>query len=242
VAPEPITDIDLMAYADGEADAALAARVDRELARDPTVAPRLEMFTRSRASVKAAMDSALVPAPGALVARLRGMAEGKVAVLPQRPRPAWQPAAIAAGLALAVGLFTGWLAFRVDTVSGPVHLAVLDRPDVAVALATLPSGQSRDLDGAGRLTAIATFRDESGTLCREIEHDSPGGQALVAVACRTEGAWSVRLAIAAGASGGFAPASSLETLDAWLTATGASAPLDPGEEAAALTDLAKQGN
>jgi hypothetical protein len=118
-----------------------------------------------------------------------------------------------------------------------VHLAVLDRPDVAAALSQLASGDSRELPGAGRLTAIASFRDQAGSFCREVEHDALSGDTLVAVACRDGGRWAVRLAVAAGPAEGFAPASSLETLDAWLAATGAGAPLAAADEAAALAGL-----
>jgi hypothetical protein len=58
----------------------------------------------------------------------------------------------------------------------------------------------------------------------------------VAVACHGGGAWDVPFTVAAGqADGGYAPASSLEALDAYLAAVGAGPPLEPAAEREALS-------
>ncbi|MNL50064.1 hypothetical protein D3C87_1730460 [compost metagenome] len=62
--------------------------------------------------------------------------------------------------------------------------------------------------------------------------DQPG---VVSVACRDAGGWQTRLAIVTPESGeGFTPASSLETVDAYLTSIGAGAPLEADAEEKAL--------
>ena len=65
--------------------------------------------------------------------------------------------------------------------------------------------------------------------------DTAAGSSVVSVACRADGAWSVRFAVVAPVrDGGYAPASSMEALDAYLASAGAHEPLSPADEAAAL--------
>ncbi|NJR14045.1 MAG: anti-sigma factor, partial [Phyllobacteriaceae bacterium] len=111
-------------------------------------------------------------------------------------------------------------------------------PQVASLLGNVPSGEERRLDNGSRLKVIATFKDETGGLCREFEVDGTDGKALVSVACRAGAVWDLRFTVAAAQNElGYAPASSLETLDAFYTATGALPPLSADEEKAALAGL-----
>jgi hypothetical protein len=58
---------------------------------------------------------------------------------------------------------------------------------------------------------------------------------VVAVACRTGDAWQVGFTLSTPLrSGSFAPAASLDALDAYLTAIEATVPMSPGDEARAL--------
>ncbi|MEM9107199.1 MAG: anti-sigma factor, partial [Pseudomonadota bacterium] len=83
--------------------------------------------------------------------------------------------------------------------------------------------------------AIASYRDAVETLCREFEVDRTDNSTIVAVACRADTQWEYRFTVVAGqTNSGYAPASSLEALDAYLNAVGASDPLSPEDEAAAL--------
>ena len=83
------------------------------------------------------------------------------------------------------------------------------------------------------LRTIATFTDASATLCREFEVDGP--LTTVAVACRNGAEWRVAIAIdAPPANDGYAPASSLAALDAFLGSIDAGPPLPPEAEAEAL--------
>jgi anti-sigma factor RsiW len=246
-----ITDEMLMAYADGQLAAAEAADVERALAEDESLAAKVAMLADARMAVKRSYGAA-APVPAALEAQVRAMVEAdaarrqapvasNVVDLAQRRRvvPFWQ-LPLAAGLALAVGAGSVWLASQQDSGgAGGLQVAGLTDPAIIQALGTLPSGEAVDLGNGARLAAVSTFRDEADRLCREFEHGRPDGDTVVAVACRDEAVWGVRFAIAAGAadSDSYAPASSLETLDAYLMATGAGAPLSAEDEAAALQAL-----
>jgi anti-sigma factor RsiW len=244
-----ITDEMLMAYADGQLTTEEAAKVDRAMTEDPALAEKVALMADARRAVQAAYRNA-PPVPEALAARVQGLviADAERRSMPdasnvvdlaarRRMVPIWQ-LPIAAALALAVGAGSVWLASQPGGEAAGVQVAVLTDPAVEAALATLPSGEAVDLGNGARLLPIATFRDESDQLCREFEHDQ-SGRTVVAVACRTDQAWDVRFAIASAAAdaGGYAPASSLETLDAYMTATGAGAPLSAADEAAALQSL-----
>ena len=245
-----ISDETLMAYADGALPAAEAAEVERALAGDTALARRLAGFAGSRQAAKEAYAPA-PDVPADLAARVRAMAAadaarraalpamGTVVDLQARRRsvPFWQLPA-AAVLALAVGLATAWFAAP-DRGPAGLQVAGLDDAAVTEALATVASGESVALAGGGAFVAIASFRDGEGALCREFELDQAGGATVVAVACRDAAAWAVRLAVAAAVAGaeGYVPASSLDTVEAWLSANGAGAALSETEERAALDAL-----
>ena len=248
------TDETLMAFADGELGPAEAASVAAAATADPALAARIDRFRQSRARI-AALRSDARP-PDALIARIRALdaatrqATGPTAAPPTaappaaavaeviafapRPRtPLWQ-LPLAASIALLAGLAIG--AFLPGAGGGPAPgPALLALPGLAEALPALPSGDSTTLPGGTRLTAISSFETETGELCREVELAAPAGATTVAVACRAEAGWDTRLALAAdGGAAGYAPAASLDTLDAWLAASGAGAPLSARDEAARL--------
>ncbi len=243
-----ITDEMLMAYTDGELSAAEAAAVERAMAQDEALATKAAIFADSRSAVKRAY--AAPPAVSAdLEARVRAMAaadaasrqaptpQSNVIDLASRRRvvPFWQ-LPVAAAVALAVGAGSIWFMGANGGGSGGLQVAGLSDPAIVGALGTVASGQRVALGDGAAFAAIATFRDGDGALCREFEHARQGGKTVVAVACQTPTSWDVRFAIAAAASttDGYAPASSLETLDAYLSATGAGAPLSAVDEAVLL--------
>ena len=236
--PAEIEDTMLMAYADGELDAETAARVEAALEQDDTLAERLGVFLSTRSALKGAFDPP-PPVSPQLEAAVRAMAYPAPQVVSLSARraangAAWRPMALAASLALAVGLGAGW--FVAQTATDPAPRLAL-APGAAGALGALASGQSADLANGQRLTVVASFADAQGTFCREIAQDGTGGS-MLAVACRAGAAWELRFALAAGSGGdAYRPASAPEALDAWLAATGAGAPLTPMDEAAALDRL-----
>ena len=170
-----IDDETLMALADGEITGDAAARLHARIAADPDLAARYALFAQSAHWVKeAALADPEARVSSDLSARVRQMAgtdapeaESKSdKVVPLRRRmPRWQPVALAASLALAVGLSTGLvLAPDAPAPDGPALTA-----DLRDRLGTLPSGAQADLADGRRVTVVASFTDGAGAFCREYE-------------------------------------------------------------------------
>jgi len=240
-----LNDETLMAFADGELDPGQAELVARAVQSDPQLAARVAVFRQSRVALSQAfsLPAADASAGDPLADRIRALAAdakaqpgpGKVVSLASRRRqvPFWQ-VPLAASVALALGLGAGTLFQPVPT-QQVMAGTILQDPGLDQTLSTLPSGQRKALASGAEVALIATFRNGDGGLCREFEYDLPSGLTTVAVACRADQLWDVQLAIAADAgASGYAPASSLEALDAWLNATGTEAPMSPEAEAEAL--------
>lgn len=244
----------LMAFADGELDDETAAAVEKAMETDDDLAGRVALFLDTRVQAKDALRPLVEePVPAALGRSVRRMVDeakqpgvsrddgtARVVapggrVLPLRQQRWIMPlAASVAAIAFGIG---GYLA-GVGTGDAPYGLAVagLGSPALSEALGRVASGEGSVLAGSGdRIRAVASFRDANGALCREFEVDTAGGSSVVSVACRADGAWSVRFAVVAPVrDGGYAPASSMEALDAYLASAGAHEPLSREDEAAAL--------
>jgi hypothetical protein len=242
-----ITDEMLMAYADGELDAAAMAEVDLAMAEDESLAERVAVFADTRRAVK---DAYAAPAPvsAELTAKVRAMA-GAAQTRPKmaevidlssrrRPSPIWSMA-MAASVAMAIGLTGGWYFGKGgSTGADGLQLTALSDPAISDALTRAAAGERVKLPSGNEFAAIATYRTADGELCREFEYDQPAGSTYVAVACDQSGAWDLRFAVASAPDdAGYAPASSLDTLDAYLDATGAGQPMTAEDEAAALAAL-----
>ncbi len=247
-----------MAYADGELDAKTRAAVEMAVAEDETLAERVALFADTRRAAKGAMDAYLKePVPAALEQRVKAMLTasaggasadaGKIVAFKPRhaqtaptsaPRRLWE-LPLAASIALIAGLAGGYFAAQTPPeAGGSVRIAALGQSEIASALATVPAGNTREIEGGGTFKAIASFRDSSGVLCREFEYDEPQGSALVAVACHDNAAWDVRFSVATNqTSEGYAPASSLDALETYLGAIGAGTPLSIEDERKALEAL-----
>jgi hypothetical protein len=141
--------------------------------------------------------------------------------------------ALAAGIAAVVVGPMGYLVGQAQIAVPLVGAGAPVGPLLAAEVDRLPAGQETRLGDGSVVRAIATFTDGAGQLCREFEVDGSG--TTVAVACRQAEEWRVAIAIDAPAgTDGYAPASSLAALDAFLGAIEASAPMTLDEEAAAL--------
>ncbi|MET4103889.1 hypothetical protein ABIE58_003337 [Roseovarius sp. MBR-78] len=228
-----IEDETLMQLADGEIDSQKAARLHAKIEADPDLAARYALFkqTSDWARAAAIADPHAVVSPD-LEARIREMgattpSEPENVVPLRRSIPRWQPMAIAASLALAVGLSAGLLLAPGTPETGtPLLNAAMQEQ-----LGTLPSGAETELPDGRRINVVASFTDGAGSFCREYEAAIEGRGRHVGVACRNGDNWSLRFAMAtARANEGYAPASSLETLDAFYAATGASEPLSAEAE------------
>lgn len=245
------TDEILMAYVDDELDIEMAKAVDAAVLSDSDVAKRVRLFSETRARLGALSDATpLDPVPDALMARISATldaarAEEEKKVLPFRQvrdvkKQSWQLLALAASVALAVGFGAGFgvQMFVPKNDAAPIAFDETLPSAVEMALNELPTGEARNL-AEGSLTVIGTFYSDNNELCREFEFDAATGATRVSVVCKTEDRWDTRLVVAAGARDGetYAPASSFETLDAYLMSIGAGSQLSLEEEAAALKAL-----
>lgn len=227
---QKVTDEMLMAFVDGETDEATAAMIGQALAADAGLAARAERFRASRALMREAFGGAQrEPVPETLLkAALGAGRKGTVVTLP--PRGTLRFALpLAASLALVFGV-AGYLAGQ----AGTGATDALGRDAIARALGGTKSGETRTVTVSGEealLRTLATYRIEGG-LCRSFEL-SGAGLALSGVGCDRGGGWALDLAVArADGDGLYAPASdaALHSIDAYLDALEASAPLTQDEE------------
>ncbi|NCQ24785.1 MAG: hypothetical protein COW54_04800 [Rhodobacteraceae bacterium CG17_big_fil_post_rev_8_21_14_2_50_63_15] len=234
----------LMALADGEITGPQADLLHARIAADAATEARYRMFVETaRLARQIALNDPEAAVSQDLVARVRAMGEASVRpnsetrgvpnVVQLRPSysATWQPMALAASLALVVGVGAGL--FMGNSPSGqenPVlSAAVIEQLEI------IPSGREVALaDGRG-LTVVSSFEDAAGRFCREYETVSPEAGGYVAVACRGSSAWDLRFAMATGEeSQDYSPASSLDALDAFFVAAGAGEPMSLEAEVAYL--------
>lgn len=242
-----ITDELLMAYADGALSDEQTADVDAAIAHDPALMKRVELFQGTMMHLSALGRAQPADVPDGLEDRVRALgAQSEPTVVidlaerrRQRQVPIWQ-LPLAASLFLAIGI-AGTLMTQRSAPGDEADLRVagLDQPALRIALGNLPSGTRAPLPNGGEVLVIASFTDAEGALCREVEFDPPAGRTIVTVACYEGSDWDVRFAVAAAPvdATGYAPASSLEALDAYLAASQAGAPMPVEQERAALDNL-----
>ncbi len=174
------TDETLMAYADGELDAALRVAIEAEMARDPELARAVERHRKLAARLRSAYDGVLeehVPA------RLVSLVEPRtpVAARPGSLRPVvWY--AMAASIVFAVLL--GLLLARDP--AGPYETTgagLVARGRLAHGLDT----QLASAPGGGVVRIGTSFRHRDGAYCRTFTYD----QRDTGLACRRAGNWIV---------------------------------------------------
>lgn len=245
----------LMAFADGELDTEASASIEAAMQTDNALAERVALFMESRARAAAALKPLIEePVPDTLMRSISKMvddADGRTSTVREPAgsidnvvplRSASEPARwrwtmpLAASLAIAVAGAGGYLAGRGGTPSsGDATIAWLGDPAVGKALDTMPSGGDVQT-GRGKMKLVSSFRDQAGAFCREFELGDTS--TIVSIACRSDGRWNLRLAVAAPTAGsGYVPAGAAETVDAYLTTIDAGAPLSAAEEAEALQSL-----
>lgn len=258
------TDEILMAFADGELDDETTRRVEAALESDDELMTRIAMFMETRAASREALKPLLdEPVPDRLAEKVRAMAaeaavsreDGRPAatdkpvnpdnvVTFRRPEPAAElqrrPSqlmmALAASLLIVVGGVGGyWVGGGGQANIGSPQVAGLVDRDIADILDQRASGEEIVV-GDARVRLVSTFQASGEQVCREYEMKLSDQQDFVSVACRSPAGWQTQLAIATPESGeGFAPASSLETVDSYLTSIGAGAPLEAEAEKKALS-------
>lgn len=191
-----MSDERLMAYADGEGDAAERAAIERAIAADPALARRVAAHRALRERLHAAFDPVLAePLPQRLLDATAGSAP-VIDLAAERGRRRWQPmhwGALAASL--CVGLLIGrlWQPAARDAALAWIGDAAVAAGPLAAVLETAPSGP----EGAARLS----FVDRAGRYCRGFALGAQAG-----LACRAAEGWRIEALAAteaheAGASG-----------------------------------------
>ena len=209
MAQHEIDDETLMAYADGELPPDEASRLAARLADDPALAQRLEAFTRSRDALadlrRADANGVQVPDAPAGATRRQDQRlwrqrwdRGRLRKRPAPRIPLWS-GALAASLALAIGLGAGLL---IDGSSDDSDPAI----GLANALDSVPSGNEEILADGTTLRPVASFRAADGTLCREYELASPEGPMRVEIACVAKSGWQPQMMVVMSGAEGYAPA------------------------------------
>ena len=202
-----ISDETLMAYADGELDAAARASVEAAIQEDPEIGKRVARHRALREKLQGTFSAVLEePVPDRLIAAARGRtAAARESAAPQstvvdlslareaarRKSSAapvrWQPAAIAASLLLGLGL--GYLAWH-----GPRALIQPGSGGGLVARAALAEALSSQLsdDRVPARVAVTglSFRDKSGDYCRTFS--LTGTDASSGLACREGTDWRIK--------------------------------------------------
>lgn len=241
----------LMSFADGQLDEPLFSAVAEALETDPALAERLEALVLGKDLVKAVyapLADQAVPAhlTRAVKVAARSMdGAGKESfgnVVPFAPRSRMrQPFfgfAVAACLGVLIAGPAGYLLSQSTSAVGVTVGAPLQAELVAL-VGSLPSGQESRLADGSSLHPVATFEDGAGRVCREFE--LKGASNTVAVACRVDAQWRVAFALDMPvATEGYAPAGALESLDSYLNAIEAEAPMSLDDEAVALKQLSSQ--
>jgi hypothetical protein len=231
----------LMAYADGELDAARRAQIEAAMASDPAVRRAVERHRALAQRVKSAYQGVLEePLPANLaslagkpvaapVFELRAERETRRAKesvsLPWR-MPQWAAMAASVALGVMVGVFVlrGPSAPFEETAAGLMARGALDE-----ALTQKLAGSV----GTGGPQVGISFRDHAGQYCRTFHVEQ--GTPLAGLACRSDEEWRVHvLAAAPSRAGGMRTAAAmpmavLQAVDAAIEGE----PLDAAAEAAA---------
>jgi hypothetical protein len=196
-----ITDEQLMAYADGELDAAAVAEVEVAIAADPALAEAVARHRALRRQLRDAFAPALdEPVPEHLLALVRAPAAPAAPVVALRPRRRWalpEWAGLAAALVLGVALSQAFLQpgeADLRTVAGGAL-----RADGALAQA-LDRQLAADNRADGRIAIGLSFRDGSGAYCRSFVLRQ--ARPLAGLACRGDDGWHVPVTSEAAAENG----------------------------------------
>lgn len=225
---DEVTDVELMAYVDGELTRDDVNRIETALASNPDLRARLQVFAATRAPVARAFDHIMAaPVPDALVALVRGGTEAGAAkanaaqTIPFPRRDAtrgrtsgpWLQRLAASIALLAIGGGTGYvLATTGIATHGPAgntRTAVAPTTisqALQTALEQQPSGAAgRDAAGqpAGvRIRIKGTFQARDARFCREYTLATGADAQFAGVACRTAGdGWLIEHQARSSASG-----------------------------------------
>lgn len=229
---DQVTDEMLMAFVDGELEAAETSRIEALLEVDAALALRAERLLETRNLVREAFATDREETvPAQLVAAALGTKQD----FGQAPRARLGQWAMAASVAFVAGL-AGFVAngLVADHRSPPSLIATATSADLLARLATTPLGLEVRLeiaDNSLSAEVVGSFPVEQG-YCRLFTLGGQEGQ-VRALACGSDAEWSVPVAVLESSSG-FQPASGAEAIDVYLDSAGAGAALDGAAEAEAI--------
>jgi hypothetical protein len=195
-----LTDEMLMAYADGELDAAGRAEVEEAMRADPSIERRVAQFREERRRLQAAYAKELdEPVPEKILAALRGAPatatlDLRRADARRRPRwTSWRYTALAAGVVMAVGV--GLIAWQRSLMIRQVGNTVLAGGALARGLSDQLSGDR----GPGEVRVGLSFLAKSGAYCRTF--DVSGDPPSAGLACRRGEQWNIEVLVHPPAEG-----------------------------------------
>jgi hypothetical protein len=215
------SDETLMEFADGVLEEPQFSAVANAIETNPMLAERVHALAEGADLARRGYAELLQSVPLELQANVRSA----IARRDRAPwwRRAWQaldltPAGLAVGALTMVALAVPVLVLfgQFDRSAPSVGLS---GPQLAAALATVPAGTSAALGNGITMVPVSTFTDGEGQLCREFE--TSGSSAYVAIACRLNGDWQTRFAVAVQSDAAYRPASGLAALEIYLEAIGA---------------------
>lgn len=218
------TEETLNAYVDGELSADERRLVEAHLAVDPDARAFVETLRRVNDLAAEAMAELVPPAPQALIDRINAIPVPPPVQRATEPiafpvRRARQTTISYYAMAASVVLVAAAALTYVLKDGSPRDALLLAKGNVPLGSAVAElleggrSGQSAPVSAPGSATGqamlAATFQDQAGRYCRELEVSAGATEtpASASIACRsTEGAWSIEGSVAlAGASGDAAP-------------------------------------
>lgn len=196
------SDETLMAYADGELDAATRDTIEAAMAGDPQIAAAVERHRRLKAELLDAFGGVAdepVPerllttaqtAPATATASLADLAQRRAAKA-VRPRWSWREWG-----AMAASVLLGVVVTRVAVQRGSDD-SLIGRDGHIIASGTLAAALDSQLSGVRSQTSQVviglSYRDKAGKYCRTFVIDKTGS--LAGVACHERDAWQVQAMI-----------------------------------------------
>jgi len=197
-----VSDETLMAYADGEVDAATRARIEAAMRDDPEIRRRIAEHRALRETVQGAFAAVLdEPVPQRLIDAARGhkapplgnvvdLARARRAAAGEAPgrRRSWQPVAMAASVLVGVALgYLGW-----HNSSPWVKTNSSGELVAGAGLAEALSNQLSEDRSPGRVAITGlSFRAKTGDYCRTFS--STGTPASSGLACREGDGWKIKV-------------------------------------------------
>jgi hypothetical protein len=234
------SDEDLMLFADGQADKQLASKIEAALIKDDELAQRVEVFRSTSLSLKqafptlpdAAGDAKILAAmEQALLAEANSSSQSSNVVsfpLRKAANSNWWQGAVAAAIALGIGLSSGYFAGQQSQEA--VTLAGNLPAEAVASLNAAPSGETVQLQD-GKITLVASFQSATGDFCREYEYLTKQSGKVTGLACKHQHGWhSVAQVFSESDGSSFVPANGLELVDSIIDRAQLKGPLTEQEE------------